>query len=84
MFYNACICTYPMEDFGDVRCIFCHHVLPLTEYPWVGSVMQCGDCRGYQIVQGHYLEYDGTVTFAVSNIPKRILHRLNEILAENR
>jgi hypothetical protein len=84
MSYNACICIYPMEDFGDVRCIFCGHILPLTEYPWVGSVMQCGDCRGFQQVKGHYLEYDGNVTFAVSKVPRWILNRLNQILAANR
>jgi hypothetical protein len=73
-----------MEDFGDLRCIFCKQRLPVNEYPWVGAIFQCIDCRGYQIIQAHYLEIDGTVTMAVSNVPKWILRRLNKILAENR
>jgi hypothetical protein len=72
-------------EFGAIECIFCHRILPITDdYPWVGAVLQCSKCRGYMIVQGHYLNNDGSITFAVSNLPQKYLRKLNEILKANR
>lgn len=72
-------------EFGAIRCIFCHRLLPITEeYPWVGAILQCSKCRGFMVIQGHYLNHDMSVHFAVSNLPDKYLRKLNEILKENR
>jgi len=71
--------------FGAIRCIFCHRLLPITnEYPWVGAVLQCSECKGYMVVMVHQLNPDGTVTFGISHLPGKYLRKLNEILNENK
>ena len=55
--------------FGNLRCVHCHDRLPIrNNYPWVGRVLKCMKRQGLMVVDGHYLEYNGAVTFAIRKL----------------
>lgn len=64
----------------SIRCMFCHERLPLNKYPYVGRVLRCGNCLGFMVVQGHYLGYNQSVQFAVSNLTKEQIEKVNRML----
>jgi hypothetical protein len=67
--------------FGEIRCIFCRVRMPLVGmYPWVGRVLQCGGCRGFMLVEGHYLEFNGKVSFAIRRLTPPEIARVNKAL----
>jgi hypothetical protein len=68
--------------FGEIRCIFCHVRLPIfNNYPWVGRVLRCEKCKGLMVVDGHYLEYNGKVTFAIRKLTPYEIERVNKALS---
>ena len=58
--------------------IFCKERLPVSEYPFVGTILQCLDCNELMLVQGHYLGYDQTVSMAISNLPQELFEKLKQ------
>ena len=63
---------------GSIRCIFCKERLPVSEYPFVGTILQCLDCNELMLVQGHYLGYDQTVSMAISKLPRELFDKLKK------
>ncbi len=63
---------------GSLRCIFCKERLPVSEYPFVGAILQCLDCNELMLVQGHYLGYDKTVSMAISKLPQELFEKLKK------
>ena len=63
---------------GSLRCIFCKERLPVSEYPFVGVIIQCMDCNGLMLVRGHYLEYDQNITMAVSKLSQELFKKLKK------
>lgn len=63
---------------GTLRCIFCKERLLVSEYPFVGTILQCMDCNELMLVQGHYLGYDHSVGMAVSKLPQELFEKLKK------
>jgi hypothetical protein len=65
---------------GTLRCIFCKERLSVSEYPFVGTILQCLDCNELMLVQGHYLGYNQSVNMAVSKLPQELFEKLKKKL----
>jgi len=58
---------------GNIRYIFCNEQLPVSEYPFVGTILQCLDCNEFMLVHGHYLGYNESVNMADQSYHKNYL-----------
>ena len=63
---------------GSLRRIFCKERLPVSEYPFAGAIIQCMDCNGLMLVRGNYLEYDQSITMAVSKLSQELFEKLKK------
>ena len=54
--------------------------MPTDKYPYVGRVIQCGVCLGFMVVNGHYLGFDNSVHFAISNLTPEQIEKVNAML----
>lgn len=87
-FHTEClinlICICYVVEIGSFRCVHCHKLQECDQYPSVGKIFQCMLCEGYNLIMGHYLEFNGMMTMKIQKVPPEVIKSMEKFLEENR